>query len=257
MLLIDPRQTIASIPAHASLVPFIVRDFDGDALRIANDLLHAAPLERLIPVLLKELAETGHAPKLPVSLPMLILSQAAREIAQGTIKLGFMLPEKLDFRVGSSVEKHYGHALRFANARAAQDFVRRWSGVAEWQMAFAGALAHPRAAASQAPAGPDLVNWVATLFMTHKLGLFPIGSDLGCLRFAWISHQAMTKTQIAAPPPAPAASPVPQIVQSVASTLPDLPAEISAQAQTLIDAAQSGVPFCEECAKAAAALLGV
>jgi hypothetical protein len=35
--------------------------------------------------------------------------------------------------------------------------------------------------------------------------------------------------------------------------LPDLPDYVSAQAQTLIDAATEGVPFCEECARAAAA----
>jgi hypothetical protein len=38
------------------------------------------------------------------------------------------------------------------------------------------------------------------------------------------------------------------------SPLPDPPDGVSPQAQTLIDAAQNGAPFCEECARQAAAM---
>jgi hypothetical protein len=40
------------------------------------------------------------------------------------------------------------------------------------------------------------------------------------------------------------------------SVLPDPPAELSPQAQTLIEAAKDGTPFCEECARRAAELAG-
>src|SRR5271157_3295921 len=93
MLLIDPHQSIASWPADAAPVPYFFRDFGGDALRIANFLTRAMSLERLIPLLLTEFAFSGYPPKLAAALPVLIVAEAARAIADGSIKVGQAVPD--------------------------------------------------------------------------------------------------------------------------------------------------------------------
>jgi hypothetical protein len=61
-----------------------------------------------------------------------------------------------------------------------------------------------------------------------------------------------TKPQSAAPAPAPAAARAPAAAPAPAPAAgPEL--DVAAMVQVLLDAARDGVPFCEECAKAAAA----
>ena len=99
-----------------------------------------------------------------------------------------------------------------------------------------------------------LEGWLANQLMLRKLGLFPIRGDVSVLRLAWIEERPITTIEATDAPPAPArAPPPPPPVLASLPAIPDLPDDISAQAQTLMDAADSGVPFCEECAKAAAA----
>lgn len=61
-----------------------------------------------------------------------------------------------------------------------------------------------------------------------------------------------TKPQAAAPAPAPAAARAPAAAPAPApAAAPEL--DVAAMVQVLLDAARDGVPFCEECARAAAA----
>lgn len=65
---------------------------------------------------------------------------------------------------------------------------------------------------------------------------------------------AMGSKPVAAPAPAPAAArraTVPTAPEPLVAAAVEL--DVAAMVQTLIDAARDGVPFCEECARAAAA----
>jgi hypothetical protein len=73
---------------------------------------------------------------------------------------------------------------------------------------------------------------------------------------AWLEHGLPSGSSVSlAPSPVAAAQPPPSAAPM--SVLPDPPAVLSPQAQTLIEAAQNGTPFCEECARRAAELAGV
>jgi hypothetical protein len=261
MLLIDPRQSVASLPAHTPLVPFILQDFGGDVLKVAGFLAGAASLERLVPLLLKELSVSGHPPRHGGALPMLILADAARAIARGSIQVARAVPDTvaLIFQESLAAVKRYDEAVRFATARTAANFLTKCLRSPEALPAFVSAFGHPGAYSKPPPTDPEaLVTLLADLLARRELALIQMGADERQLRIVWVSRQPPSAvTPPAPPPPPPIFAAVTQIIQAAENALPDLPAEISAQAQTLMDAATDGVPFCEECAKAAMGLLGV
>jgi hypothetical protein len=252
MLLIDPGRAVASLPPDAPLVPWLPRDFGGDASRAHAFLLGAATLDRIIPVLVKEFALIGVTRRISASLPMLILSEAARAIAAGSITVGQIVPDRVSLvmRQSGPVTKHLGGAVRFARQSVAVSFLRRCVSDPAALAAIEAVVAHPIGQTRQPPADADeRLLWLGRQLMVHAQ-----------LLIGWIAHTVPTKVTPASdapPPPPPSLSLVAQIVQTVENALPELPADISAQAQTLLDASKDGIPFCEECAKAAMGLLGV
>jgi hypothetical protein len=269
MLLIDPGRAVASLPPDATLVPWLPRDFGGDASRAHAFLLGAASLDRMIPVLVKEFALIGVTRRISASLPMLILSGAARAIAAGSITVGQIVPDRVSLvmRQSGPVTKHLGGAVRFARQSVAVSFLRRCVSDPAALAAIEAVVAHPIGQTRQPPADAnERLLWLGRQLMVHALAIFPQasqregphGADVQQLLIGWIAHTVPTKVTPAsdAPPPSSLSS-VAQIVQAVENALPELPADISAQAQTLLDASKDGIPFCEECAKAAMGLLGV
>jgi hypothetical protein len=92
----------------------------------------------------------------------------------------------------------------------------------------------------------------SALLAAQRVGLAPREQSRRVLRLVWLDNRrpsgvvADSPATCSAPPPPPPAMP--------ASSLVDAPDDVSPQAQTLFDAAQNGTPFCEECARRAAAL---
>lgn len=130
--------------------------------------------------------------------------------------------------------------------------------------AFGAALRHPAGlrylgAAADAILPPDragMLGRVLPLLQKQQLILQPDGESGRHFRLRWADPPALVVAQPeAAPapaPPPPRRLPIAPRAAPPVSRLPDPPAFLSPQAQTLIDAAKSGVPFCEECARHAA-----
>ncbi|MSO99511.1 MAG: hypothetical protein EXR07_00445 [Acetobacteraceae bacterium] len=255
MLLIDPGRTVASLRSDAAPSPYFPRIFRGDPLEAGFFLTRAANLETLVPLLLTELRLLGTIQRLSPSLPVLVLQEAARAVARGLIQVGVSLPNEaiLIFRHDDAVARRDDGSVRFPGLVVASAFMARCLGNPVSRTAVDATLKHPRGARHQLPNGADsLAAWLASLLLRRELGLFPANGDKGGLRLAWIDHQGTSTITVPPEPPPPPPSVVAQIIQAVENALADLPADISAQAQTLIDAAEAGVAFCEECARAAA-----
>ena len=119
----------------------------------------------------------------------------------------------------------------------------------------------PAGSAGAMPSGDAaLVQRASTLLARRALALLPHDLSRRRLRVAWLEHGlpsaptagssvSLAQSPVAAAPPPPSAGPM--------SVLPEPPAVLSPQAQTLIEAAKNGTPFCEECARRAAELAGV
>jgi hypothetical protein len=194
--------------------------------------------------------------RIRVSLPMLILAEAADAVARGSIAVAqpAIKPATLVFLGSQPTARRDDDAVRFVRQQTAVDYLRPFLGKPATRQAIDAAIGYPGGGNRPPPSTTDsLLVWLAAQLVSRRLGLFPLPGIAGGLRIAWIDRQAPTRADpppAAAPPPAP---PPPPPVQTAANPLPDLPDYVSAQAQTLIDAATEGVPFCEECARAAAA----
>jgi hypothetical protein len=111
---------------------------------------------------------------------------------------------------------------------------------------------------SVAPAAGWDADLVATLLVDRTLMLVPHDVTGRVFRLAWRRAWSSggTLAPVAAPaPPPPKRTPAPPPRQELGprSVLPAPPATVSPQAATLAAASKDGTPFCEECAKAAAA----
>ena len=268
MLLIDPGRTALSLRPEAASVPYVLQDFRGQVTRAASFLTRVMDPERLLPVLLREFSHmAAGARRLGASIPALVLLEAARAIAQGAMPVGQKLPDSVEVVYLNTLEEvvRAQQCVRFAREEIAVDFLKQ-------------VLLNPKAAAAvtaaardagdagrmpEASQAGDFALWLAGQVMTRKIAFLPFGEGvnqirIGKLRVVWVRHRVPTQLKpdgAPSPPPAPPAPP--PIIQALQSALPALPAEISAQAQTLLDAAQNGIPFCEECARAVEGLLGV
>ncbi len=196
---------------------------------------------------------------------------AAHAIAAGTIQVGSLVPDQLKIRFdpGTVTAADRYAAVVFPGIPQTEAFLRRllmWQASMEaFQAALIGGQRLLRGSIGLVPAwnDSDPAQSLAPLLTSHRLLLVRqkplhqlVRPDLTkdwSVTLRWLeTHRPEIVIPItpAAPPPA-AAAPA-STDTAPASVLPDPPATLSPQAQTLIQAARDGTPFCEECARAAA-----
>jgi hypothetical protein len=260
MLLIDPGR-IMHVRPDAAPRPFVLRDFHGDPMRAGTFFTGSALApEQLLLAITRELTDLSGGGSAGDALPSPVLTDLADWVARARVQVGQGIPATvtLVFRSGQPVSRGFEETVRFASPVVAANFIRQCLGDPPSRTAMDSALACPDAGDARPPTGADdLIPFVASLLSARQLGLIPVDGTANVLRIAWLMRQGPTK---GLPPPDPAeapAAPTSQTSQTAPSTLPEPPAVITPQAQALIDAAKDGTPFCEECARAAAAgLLG-
>ena len=233
---------------------------------MAGFLSRAIAVERLLPVLLQEFAQMAAGTRrISASSPGVMLLEAAQAIAQGEMRVGQKLPASVTviYRDTEEMTVRAEQCVYFPRERIAVDFLRHLlrdpaSGEA---LTRAARDAGDTATMPEAGQASDFAAWLAERLMKRKLALLPFAEGahqirIDKLRLVRVRHRVPTalKPDTSPPPPLPS---LPPIVHTAQTALPELPPEVSAQARTLMEAAQNGIPFCEECARAAAGLLGV
>jgi hypothetical protein len=200
----------------------------------------------------------AHAP-----FPASLIQAVGRAVATGLIKVALELPRKL--RVRFEFDRPRGSTLDgavFPRRQIAISYLADLLADEGNVAAFEAALAHPEGDLHRAFVfeGLDHAARIGSLLGARRLILKPIESYQRRYRLMWIEqHGNFPVATAPAPERAVRASPrrrPPSPRAAVASTLPDPPDVFTPQAQALIDAAQEGVPFCEECAKATMAAAG-
>ncbi len=202
--------------------------------------------------------------------PAGVIDEGERAIADGRVEVASALPGPvtLTFDKDQASVPHGFEAVMFANAIVAAEFLSDILRTADNMTALQAALADPAGqryegtASAGRPAGAgamsvgatSLVQRTALLLAIRVLVLLPVDLSRRRLRVAWLEHRvpsvAATDSAGSPAPMRAASSPPPQPAGPM-SVLPDPPTELSPQAQTLIEAAKNGTPFCEECARAA------
>jgi hypothetical protein len=256
MLVVNPGGGVTSECQDGALFPYVLKDFRGQAGRAREFLTRSTSLDWLVLVLLQEIGGLHDVARVSDSRPASIVEEAARWIAQGRIPVAESLRGTADlvFSPSDPRARDFGQGVRFARKTVAVDFLGRCLVDPAARTAVDAALAFRPDADRQSPADASgLEARLANQLMLRRLGLFPVHGDTGVLRIAWIEHSRLSSAEAPATP-APRPRPiVAQIMHPMLSTMPDLPDEMSAQARTIKQASVHGVPFCEECARAAAA----
>ncbi len=267
MLLIDPGRTANSLRPNAASVPYVPREFRGQVTRVADFLSRAIAVERLLPVLLQEFAQMAAGTRrISASSPGVMLLEAAQAIAQGEMRVGQKLPASVTviYRDTEEMIVRAEQCVHFPRERIAVDFLKQLLRDPASGEALTRAARDAGDTATMPGAGQagDFAAWLAERMMKRKLALLPFAEGahqirIGKLRLVRIRHRVPTALKPDTSPPPPPLPPAPVIVQPTRTALPEAPPDVSPQARTLMDAARNGVPFCEECARAAAGLLGV
>lgn len=261
MLLIDRYLYMQSIAPHDVAVPFVREWFGHDVTRVRMFLDWYPHDLAFMTAIVEELRRCLAAPENNLPYPHALIDAAARAIADGLIGVATALDDSVAVTFNpADPSAPYGHgAVMFGNSDAAESLVRVMLRDPKNQAAFADALQHPLAGrqgrGDRTSEAAPLHLRLAGLLMMRQLALLPSNGSRQTLRLMWAEHAVPPAAPVAAavsppaspPPPPPPPSDAPQ------STLPDAPDDLSPQAQALIDAAQDGTPFCEECARRAAA----
>jgi hypothetical protein len=257
MLLIDPDRAISSVRQDSAPFPYVLKDFRGQARVASLFLARSGSLDRLLPLLIGEIAGFGEMARIASWRPASILDDAARWMECGAIQVAERVPDtpRLLFWTNQPTVRDLPDRVRFARKEVAAEFLRRRLADPHAREAIDAAVAARSDTDHQPPADESgFQTWLANQLMIRRLGLFPVNGDISSLRLCWITEPTLARIEPATAPAAPPqAQAMARIIQTMLSTMPDLPAELTPQAQTLIKAAADGTPFCEECAKAAAA----
>jgi hypothetical protein len=287
MLLVDVRQRrIESVRREQLLRPFVplsgLRTID-DAGRFLCYFRHGDASLR--DALVKETTRGTFGTSLGMMTDADLIAATAREIAAWRIQVGSLLPEcpALIFDGQAPWGDSFADVV-FPSLAAASTFVRSLRTESSAIAALDSAIAHEAAPASvrlgrgprraaETPGSERPWDEVAGLLAAGVLLLVPPGwMAFECrppaFRLAWRRRAAgnsaakdkRNTAQPAAParlrfrasPPRSQPSPSLPIPATLRSILPKAPSSNSRQAETLIAAANSGIPLCEECARAAA-----
>jgi hypothetical protein len=275
MLLIDCRRHVMSVTARLAPAPFLSLRFPN----VQGVLGYLAPFRDdvwFVRALQQEmLVATGSVPA-GGPHPARLIDEAARAVTRGRFQIAVELAGRIDvvFDPTRGYERPGFDVVAFASRSVAAVFLSDQLLDDANASAFSAALLHPASAWHSGIAGvgtglgsdqPGLVGRVAPLLWLRYLILQPAGLSQRRFRLLWADRSAPVTTiadAAAAPDPpqhrqgvAPAASRrVTAAASRADSLLPDPPDSITPQAQTLIDAARNGTPFCEECARRAAAM---
>jgi hypothetical protein len=273
LLLIDQHRRIESVAARSVRVPFMLEPLRHDKARARALFADRRSDLWLLRALVEELRHCGATVPSSEHHPDRIFDAGLHAIANGTIGVGSVL------RAGAHVtfdherpsEWYNLNTVVFPRHAITGDVAATLLRIQANRHAFEAALEHPIGRARptrpprQHPAGylerptddsDVLAARVAWLLAIRSLALIPRDLSRRRLRLVWIEHQiAYAPATIApapSPAPAPAPAPSPAPSNSPVSVLADAPEVVSPQAQALIDAANNGLPFCEECARRAA-----
>jgi hypothetical protein len=197
-----------------------------------------------------------------------VIDAAERAIIEGRIAVASALPAV----VTVSFDPHHPSdppdwtEVAFANEAVAMGFLGIVLQVPEIRSVFTEALEHPVsrqmtafadvAVDDRLPQGDsDLARQASRLLVAKRLGLRPRHQMRHRLWLVWLERRLPGVAVVAEAPSVARAAPLPSVAAPM-SSLPDPPDELSPQAQALIEAAQRGAPFCEECARRAAEVAG-
>ena len=272
MLLIDKRGSVRSLVLRHVPVPFVRERLGRDPAQV-DALFRWCGIDlAFVEALRAELWDClawlpGDHP-----YPDDVLETGQRAIANGLIGVASALPDEVVVIFDGSRPTEWDgiDTVAFAGEAVAQRFVAGTLGNRRNSEAFNAALADPagrqhvadlmhRGVGFDSRSTDDAASMpvrAGALLAIRHLGLIPHDASRRVLRLVWLEHEML----VAPLPTSPAASPQsappppPPPTAAPANTLPDAPADVSPQAQALIDAAQDGVPFCEECARRAAAM---
>ena len=261
MLLIDPNRTVLSLHPAAAATPFLY-DHLGQNLPTIRTFLDRLPRTPwLIHALQQELTRHTGPLSLHLRFPEDLLEAVARAIAAGILQVATSIPGAivLAFDPAQPTVQDRHAAVVFPSDQVTAAFLRRvlrdTGSTAAFQQAFA-------AANQTGPNGVppwdanDPARVLIPLLRSQRLALVH-AKPTSRFHLCWMEYHGVAVTVAPAPAPPPpkpqSALPPPPANHAPKSTLPNPPATLSPQALTLKDAAKNGTPFCEECARAAAA----
>jgi hypothetical protein len=272
VLFIDGRRKIWSVTKARIPVPFVRERFRHGLWRVRALLAPFRYDHMFIQALTIEVThQFGSVPR-ALPHPAGVIDAGERAIANGLIEVACALPDAvvLTFNRHQPTASHGFDAVKFATLTIAADFLTAVLQEKDNKVALEAALEHPAGShyarepagsAGSMPGGDAaLVQRASRLLARRALALLPHDLSRRRLRVAWLEHGlpsaptagssvSLAPSPVAAAPPPPSAGPM--------SVLPDPPAVLSPQAQTLIEAAKNGTPFCEECARRAAEVASV
>lgn len=277
MLLVDARQHLRSLRNTDVFVPITEQYLGHREADIAAWLRDLSRGPGFRAALTEELSRAlGTAARLAWSHAL--IDAVARVIAGGLVRVAatLPLPASIAFDAADSWGQPSHRVVRFPNAEAALAFLLvAWQDAAN-QQALRAALQWREAAAvidgvrQELKGGlpgltrgaarlDDLDEWrdvIILLLVRRLLVLSPANLARQQFRLVWLQHAPVRPVPADAPVVAPLALPsLTDLIEDIASTIPDAPPDLSAQALALIDASKNGLPFCEECMKAAKGLL--
>ena len=270
LLLIDKHRRVWSTAPHKVGVPFVHERLHNNEAS-ARALFAAWWTDfQFIQALREELHRCLGSMSLSQPGPDGLIDTGMRAIANGMIDVASALPDDVvvTFDEARSYDWYRLKAVVFASPGMA-DHISRILDTQKNRHAFEAALEHPMGQRhamasplqdvtsrfSRPAAGSNpLAARIAGLLAMRLLALVPYDPARRRLRLVWADHKPAPAPAASSPAPAPQRStsaPAPSS-NAPASVLPDDPDELSPQAQALIEAAEQGVPFCEECARLAA-----
>ena len=253
MLLIDPSRNAISQSVASMRAPFVHERAGHDPIAAKSLISRLRPGPNLMRALLSELrTHAGSSPNGPAQARN-VTQDAVRAIVSGAIKVGRLLPPHIELMLlpTSSAQPLGLGAVIFPTEKAAKNFTASLTDDSAAMGTIQQALAH-RASGSAGGLsldnGDDPASRFAELLSTQQLALVPMDPSLRRLRLVWVKRAPPADNTDAAPPPPPPPAPAPPArANAPASVLPAPPAQISPQAQAMIDAAKLGIPFCQEC----------
>ena len=261
MLLIDTNRTVLSLHPAAAATPFLYDHLGQNVPRIGAFLDRLPRSPWLIHTLQQELTLRTGPLSLHLRSPEDLLDAVARAIAAGILPVATAIPDAitLAFDPAQPTVRDRRAAAVFPSEPVTAAFLRRvlrdTDAPATFQQAFAAAN---QTGPNGVPAwdANDPARVLIPLLLSQRLVLVR-AKPTSRFHLYWMEYHGVAVTAASAPAPPPpkprSAPPPPPANHAAKSTLPKPPATLSPQAQTLKDAAKNGTPFCEECARAAAA----
>ena len=265
VLFIDGRRQVWSVREKDVPVPYVREYFRHDLMSVGMLFVTYRNDSAFIQALTDELVDTLGFVSWALPYPTGVLDAGERAVADEQIVVGAALASvvTVSFDADQPTAPHGFDAVMFASQPVAVDLLADVLKDADNRSAFEAALGHPAGrhtmqagSAGAAPGNDELAQRAALLLAQRSLVLLPRDLWRKQLRLAWLEHQVPTIEVVDAPGPVTPVRVVPPPLPGPMSVLPDPPDELSPQAQTLIEAAKNGIPFCEECARRAAELAG-